>query len=1119
MAGGGTQPYAYQSPESPPPTSFINWNLMEANNEGDLSMSADDRAVAFIAGTILDRFNLPSSDDEFDERSDADDSQSETEPEVVDVPEPGVHDSSAEVPPPKRTRTQDEIASNRYWFPWPDRITCTLDILMHLPRSVFSQKQLDLFLWLLKVNHVEDVPSIKQMQKINLALQKICGIETIAYNGALGHKYFVNSLAQIIAQEMANPRVRPHLSFFPEDSGPKLSEARQGQRWLTELPNEQTTPMLHISGEDYFIYEPAMLDSEGGEFCIPVRWFVRGGEFFAKYWKMVVVSGDIGSGWRVLQSDDYEVSAHQFLKNFIQFQADAGLYNLPDPSRIIDFLELNTNKTMPWTYTNPVVGNRWRAKANGSRVVSFPMWLYCDDTSGNVSKKWNEHNSFLMTPAGLPREEAQKEYNIHFLCTSNLARPLEMLDGIVEQLEDAQREGIWAWDIELDEPVLVIPEVLALLGDNPMQSEFACHIGLRGKLFCRACWVKGHDAMDGDDADKPVRETNSKRRSEGGSVAGSDGENSVAGSSDEGSVAGNDAMVDRVRNFMTIGKVREKEETTVKLRSFFTEASTKLDTKTKVKDMRTETGLKDKFQMVFIDKLFNSYKKKRGPETKCAALDAMLASLPQNTMSPVWRIKGLDPHQDTPVEILHVVLLGFVKYLWRDLIQQLKGKDDKKELLTIRLSSLDVSGLDFRAIAQVAPFVVYDLVSKECFETWQALSKIIPLVWQPEIVDVESHLALLTREIDHFLLCAAKWTNRWFNKPKFHIFLHLPAHIRRFGPAILFATEAFESFNAIIRAKSVHSNRHAPSRDIAHAFAQGNRVRHLLSGGVFILSAPNNNISPDNLEPSPTQPTSYTKKAPAAGVCVADKSAPRVITQTLTGKHIPSWSTKLGLFKTNEHLYLHNGDSCMPRSYIIAKNPHRPGETFVARVEEIIHRVGSVAALALEPEGVLLQKATLDHTRERYGMPSVQLSGQWSIHSTQELLCTVNVQHNCLDNHCGATTSIPVFQERIQTTQTQARVAHTQNIDDVVLNTAQMRDAVFVQRFRLNSPRVNEDEFDALIHQTAAKEIDARKIHASATSKTQPPRPQSRTPVPSSSLHLSPLPPRISGLQNLYFPG
>ena len=51
---------------------------------------------------------------------------------------------------------------------------------------------------------------------------------------------------------------------------------------------------------------------------------------------------------------------------------------------------------------------------------------------------------------------------------------------------------------------------------------------------------------------------------------------------------------------------------------------------------------------------------------------------------------------------------------------------------------------------------------------------------------------------------------------------------------MLFATEAFESFNAVIRAKSVHSNRQAPSRDIAMAFAQGNRVRHLLSGGYFV---------------------------------------------------------------------------------------------------------------------------------------------------------------------------------------------------------------------------------------------------------------------------------------------
>lgn len=63
------------------------------------------------------------------------------------------------------------------------------------------------------------------------------------------------------------------------------------------------------------------------------------------------------------------------------------------------------------------------------------MWLYCDDTSGNRSKKWNKHNSFLFTAAGLPAEFVHKEYNIHFLCTSNIAPPLEMLDGIVDEFE------------------------------------------------------------------------------------------------------------------------------------------------------------------------------------------------------------------------------------------------------------------------------------------------------------------------------------------------------------------------------------------------------------------------------------------------------------------------------------------------------------------------------------------------------------------------------------------------------------------------------------------------------------------------------------------------------------
>lgn len=93
---------------------------------------------------------------------------------------------------------------------------------------------------------------------------------------------------------------------------------------------------------------------------------------------------------------------------------------------------VNGHTEHEWKYP---LFNPWRGKAHGHRVVSFIWWLYCDDTSGNRTKKWNEHNSFLATPAGLPREYGQKEYNVHFLCTSNIADPMEMLDGIVDEFE------------------------------------------------------------------------------------------------------------------------------------------------------------------------------------------------------------------------------------------------------------------------------------------------------------------------------------------------------------------------------------------------------------------------------------------------------------------------------------------------------------------------------------------------------------------------------------------------------------------------------------------------------------------------------------------------------------
>lgn len=78
--------------------------------------------------------------------------------------------------------------------------------------------------------------------------------------------------------------------------------------------------------------------------------------------------------------------------------------------------------------------NEWRIRACGRMCFVLPLWLYCDDTSGNVSKKWNEHNSVLMCLAGLQSSHLSLPFEIHFLTTSNLAPPTEMFEGVSDEM-------------------------------------------------------------------------------------------------------------------------------------------------------------------------------------------------------------------------------------------------------------------------------------------------------------------------------------------------------------------------------------------------------------------------------------------------------------------------------------------------------------------------------------------------------------------------------------------------------------------------------------------------------------------------------------------------------------
>ncbi|KAI5829413.1 hypothetical protein K523DRAFT_385050 [Schizophyllum commune Tattone D] len=940
---------------------------------------------------------------------------------------------------PTQNRQKRVVAEDSPWAPWPDRVTCGLHVISRLPRSQFSSNDMDVVSWLLRFNGVQDVPSTAQLKSARRVVEEGIGIEIKKHVGALGHTYYVLKPSSHVQLDFANPLVRPHLHFYPEDVSPRLDQTRQAAHWRHEADPDLLTQMWRNErGIDFYVFEPCMLDD--GVVCMPHRFFSRAGAIWFEAWGMSCKTE--ADGWVVEQWRALEFPAARMLGSGQDLLAglSAGP-GLPYATNIVGCsLAADADHLCAWA-REPI--NPWRRRACGARCVSYRSWLYCDDTSGNRSKKWNEHNSYLMVAAGLDGEHAHRESNVHFLCTSNAAPPLEMLDGIMEDIEESQARGIWVWDWRYDEMVLVIIVVHALLGDNPMQSEFSCHGGLRSKFFCRICMVKGKDAAE----------------------ANADAE---------------ELMIDRITRFMTIGEPRDPRRTQEVLETMLqnTAASQPLQAN---KDLQATTGIKDRLLTFFLEKTEKARKKLTGEAAFAATLRA-LDRIPRNPFNPVWRIKGLNPHAHTPVEILHVVLLGFIKYHWRDAISRLS--DEQKDILKARLASLDIAGLDeaitalrghtfvqysgslvgrdFRVLSQIAIFAMYDMLDNDILEAWAALCALVPLVWMPRIDNLEEYLHRLQSAIDHFLNCTAKWTPRWFNKPKYHLLLHLVEHIRLFGPSVLFATEVFESYNAVIRAWSIFSNRLSPSRDIALAAAGTCQIRHLLCGGYYPTKVVRDNG---------TVSTQWVR----AGKSVREiGKIPSVITDKLGIARPDAKSAQVGLCAgiSNEWMWwpqsraashgfsnpFSGGSSYQMARSIIADNGDRVfaegfaiscmnGLANVVRVHQIYVAKDSRLDEDDCSRRIFLERYECGEMASPYRMPRLHSTGQFWLAKPHVLMCAVNVQHNCAANKCDLSARKLVYLER--EFMEYAPATRHYNEHDIILNTAKMRDGRWILLFSL----------------------------------------------------------------------
>ncbi|KIO08465.1 hypothetical protein M404DRAFT_134486, partial [Pisolithus tinctorius Marx 270] len=899
---------------------------------------------------------------------------------------------------------ETEVSPNSPTYPWTSMAEFATHLLFSSPRLRFSEQQKKSVLSWATALGAHSVPSMYSLGKTQERIKALLGDPKEKVTSASGNIFYLNSVSKAIAMDYANPLVRFSMQDYPEDGQGRMSQVHHGEKMLEGLPNNLSPPCVTVGINIFFVNE--LLQRSTKDYFIPKKFFQAklGGAPEAEV---------LAAGHGVSRTEEgYAVDAElvivlvsTFMRTYEDIKANGSEFDNGFTASSAAHAEL-----MP----NPL-----REKSRGRMVLTVPLIVFMDDVSGNISKQWNKHHVVYMSNASMPREMLEKEFCVRFVSSSPHAPPLELIGGVRKSIEKAADDGIIAWDCKLRQEVMLIPYKLFLAGDNPMQAEECSHGGLKCNYFCRTCKVGGTTAE--------------KKSDEGYSKIFKSGELRTPSG--------------------TLADVKEQIE-----------LAKKPGGTDKVKNAISKTGTRDAASTAIVDRLLDLGKRLRKreagtpaiPESEvCAQLErefeaALAGRSVDDVINPLLGMAGVNIHQDTPTEILHTILLGVVKYYWGQTVYIL----DKAHLLDTfqtRLESINKDGLNsptlhanyivrfkggligkhFKSLAQVMPFLIYDLVPRTVLEGWTVIGELVVLLWHTEINNIEDYLANLSRTIEDFLSISAQCApSILLTKAKFHFLLHLPMFIRRFGPAILFSTERFESFNHVFRLASIYSNRQAPSRDTCQVFAEQDSVKHIVSGGFWL-----------------DRKTGAVRKA---GKDISAYMASHPHQCRLMG--IPAAVQKdVGKFPFIPPIDWHTTQSASIRQPNITHCPNDKfyrGKTFITMDGDNAHIGGHVIwqsddnPLSIGKITEILILADGDNRVASYVLVT-QLDFQPELHTelhvpclklsepekkvvlrSKNVLCNVNIQHDCASSRCTGVQVVGERQENDETTRTKTIVNH-----------------------------------------------------------------------------------------------
>ncbi|KAJ6587239.1 hypothetical protein B0H10DRAFT_1961528 [Mycena sp. CBHHK59/15] len=488
-------------------------------------------------------------------------------------------------------------------------------------------------IWVMWECKTPNVPSFSALRKKQSLLTGQVDIKTEHHTSSLGNHFYMNHASKLLT--------------LAKVAGP-ISESWQAWKWTTEVSDDDLSPMWadwtnkNKSHGHFYIKELArQLD---GTYVVPIRW----------------VTVD-----RVVHADV------QYVDHTKNFKIDATCtQRIPALTLESNYLDLRTSSSIDFSvslkrkefkddsvqYPMP---HPLRTKAQGRPMFCLCVMPWSNNVSGNVSKQYNAHTNMYVTNLNLPHHKLSQEYFVQFTSTSPHTSSSELFTALGEDWF----EPLWSISQNSTNSDVLMKKQATRNGGGRAQRNEAIEqwASDKAQLHGDGPWpgvTEGTAAIPVPDAWHGAYNCELEQEILFEIIPYVLPEDNLVGGTKEylETNMGYTALYNDKISQYWVQRLHKKANS--EHHTYLTDSATR--------DMRLKgTALKDNARKAVKEEIKHWIR---------LELWAWLLQQPDDNFASLALNDGVDPHRDTPIEILHSYLLGNDKYVWHDTMGRPEAK-------------------------------------------------------------------------------------------------------------------------------------------------------------------------------------------------------------------------------------------------------------------------------------------------------------------------------------------------------------------------------------------------------------------------------------------------------------